>query len=87
MQITVEEISFESKYSAMKLGVDMVESIRYKLHVFIVPTDSYANVLCDTKAVYKNTITMESVLMKKHHFIDYRRCSEAVSNMTISFSR
>ena len=29
--------------------------------------------LCDNEAPYKNNITTESVLKKKHHYIDYHR--------------
>ena len=62
----------------MKVGVEMVESLRYKLLMFGVPIDGSANVLCDNKAVYKNTITPESVLKKKHNYIACHRCREAL---------
>ena len=64
----------------MKAGVEMVEALCYKLQIFGEPIDGSANVFCDNKAIYKNTITPESVLNKKHHSIDYHRCRDAVAS-------
>lgn len=33
---------------------------------------------CDNEAVYKNTVTPESTLKKKHHLISYHTCCEAI---------
>ena len=44
--------------------------------------DGSDNVFCDNKAVYKNNITPESVLNKKHNFIANHRCREVVSANT-----
>ena len=71
----------------MKAGADMVEELRYKLQMFGVPIDGYTNVFYDNDAIYKNTITSESVLNKKHHIIDYHRCSEAVTDNTIRVAK
>ena len=51
--------------------------------MFVVPIDGSANVFCDNKAVYKNTITPQSVLNNKNHSIEYLRCIEAVADKTI----
>jgi hypothetical protein len=63
----------------MRVAADMIESLRYKLHMFGVPIDGPANVYSDTEAVYKNTVLPESTLKKKHHSIAYHRCREAVA--------
>ena len=34
--------------------------------------------LCDNKAEFKNTPTLDSLLRKKHHRIEYRKCREDV---------
>ena len=53
----------------MKITVEMVEALRYKLRMFGVPLDGAASVFCDNEAVYKNTVMPEYVLRKKHHYI------------------
>ena len=67
--------------------MDMVESLRYKLQMFGVPIDGYANVFCDNKDVYKNTIAPESVLNNKHHYLTYHRCRRVVAYNTTRFSK
>ena len=78
-QETVETSNFGAYFCAMKAGVDMVEALCYKLRMFGVPIYGSANVFCDNEAVYKNTITPEFVLKKKHHDIAYHRFREAVN--------
>ena len=86
-QPTVEASTFGAEFRAMKTGVEMVESLRYKLRMFGVPIDGPASVFCDNEAVYKNTVMPESVLKKKHHSIAYHRCREAVANKTIRVAK
>ena len=74
-----EASTFGAEFCSIKAGVEMVEALNYKLRMFGVPVDGSANVFCDNEAVYKNTITPESVLEKKHHYIAYHRCREALA--------
>ena len=78
-QPAVESSTFGAEFCAMKVGVEMIESLRYKLRMFGVPIDGPANVYCDNEAVYQNTVVPESTLQKKHHSIAYHRCREAVA--------
>ena len=56
----------------MKVAVEMIESLRYKLRMFGIPIEGPTNVFCDNEAVYKNTSLPESTLKnKKHHAISY----------------
>ena len=55
----------------MKIGVDIIDALRYKLIMFGVVKYVYTNVLFYNKSVYNNTITPESVTKKKHHYIAY----------------
>ena len=71
----------------MKVGVEMVEALLYKLRMFGLPIDGSANVLCDNQAVYKNTITPESVLKKNNNSIDYHRCREAIAAKNIKVNK
>ena len=69
-QATFEVSTFGAEFCEMKSGVDMVEALRYKLQMFGIPIDGYANVFCDNAAINKNTITSESVLKRNHRYID-----------------
>ena len=71
----------------MKVAVEMIEALRYKLRMFGVPIDGATNVFCDNEAVYKNTSVPESTLKKKHHSTAYHRCREAVAAKTIRVAK
>ena len=86
-QPTVETSTFGAEFCAMKVGVEMVEALRYKLRMFGVPIDGPASIFCDNEAVYQNTVIPESTLKKKHHSIAYHRCREAVAAGTIRVAK
>ena len=87
-QATVETSTFGAEFTAMKVGVELVESLRYKLlRMFGIPIDGPPNVFCDNEAVYQNTVIPESTLKKKHHSIAYHRCREAVAAGTIRVAK
>ena len=71
----------------MKVGVEMVEALRYTFRMFEVPLDGAVKMLCDNEAVYKNTIMPESTLRKKHHSIAYHKWREAVAAKKIRFAK
>ena len=71
----------------MRIAVEMIEALRYKLRMFGVPIDGAANVYCDNDAVCNNVVQPESVLRKKHHSIAYHRCREAVAAGTIRVAK
>ncbi len=70
------------KRVAMRIAVELIESLRYKLRMFGVPIEGATNVFCDNEAVTKNAI-YPSTLKKKHNAIAYRRTQEAVAAGTI----
>ena len=86
-QNSVETSTFGAEFCAMKIGVEMIESLRYKLRMFGVPIDGAASVLCDNEAVYKNTSMPESTLRKKHHSIAYHKCRESVAAKVIRVAK
>ena len=62
----------------MRISVELVEALRYKLRMFGIPIDGPTNVFCDNEAVTKNSIPHpESTLKKKHNSIAYHRTREA----------
>ncbi len=50
-QSTVESSTFGSEFVAMRIAVDLIESVRYKLRMFGVTLQGSANVFCDNKSV------------------------------------
>jgi hypothetical protein len=70
-QNTVETSTFGSEFVALRrMARDMIVSMRYKLHMFGVPIEGPAHVLCDNQGVMKNSSIPESVLYKKHNAIN-----------------
>ena len=63
----------------LKQEADMVKEIWYKLRMPGVPIEGPTDMFCNKKAVDKNYSTLESVLSKKHHIIDYHMSREAVA--------
>eukprot|EP00980_Cylindrotheca_fusiformis_P001039 scaffold282_cov121-Cylindrotheca_fusiformis.AAC.1 len=72
-QQTVESSAFSSEFIAMKVCLESIQALRYKLRMFGVPImdDGPAHVFCDNEAVVKNCSRIESVLNKKHSSIAY----------------
>ena len=86
-QNTVETSTFGSEFVALKISVELIEALRYKLRMFGIPIDGPTNVVCDNEAVTKNTIHPESTLKKKHNAIAYHRAREAVAAGTIRVTK
>ena len=83
-QNTVESSMFGSEYTALRIAVDLIEALRYKLRMFGIPIDGPASVLCDNQSVVTNTSAPKSTLKKKHNSIAFYRCREAQASKTIS---
>ena len=67
--------------------MEIIKALCYKLRIFGIPINSPVNVYYDNEAVYKNTVTPESTLKKKHHLIAYHRCREAVVTSMIRVAK
>ena len=68
---------------AMRIAIEMIEGLRYKLRMFGVTIDGPCNVFCDNDGVVLSTTNPDSKLTKKHAAINYHRCREAISAKTI----
>ena len=86
-QNTVETSTFGSEFVAMRIAVELVEALRYKLRMFGVPIEGPSNVFCDNEAVTKNAMHPELTLKKKHNAIAYHRTREAVAAGTIRVAK
>ena len=76
---SAETSTFGSEFTALKLTVELVIALRYKLRMFGVTIEGPTDMLCDNKAVFKNTSTPESMLHKKHHSIVYHEYRKDVT--------
>ena len=84
---SVETSTFGTKFCAMKAIVDMVKALRYKFSMSVVTLYYAANLFCDIEAVWKNNVIPESTLKKKHHYIAYHQCREAVPEKLIRIEK
>ena len=76
---TVEISYFGSKFLAMRIAVERIKALRYKLRMFWVPITSPANVFCGNQGVVKNTSIPDSTLLKKHKAVNYHSVCEAAA--------
>ena len=83
----VETSTFGSKFTALKIAVELGIAFRYKMGMFGVPLEVPTDMFCENEAVFKNTSTTDSVLRKKHHSIAYHKCREAISALFCRISR
>jgi len=70
----------------MRLSIDMVEGLRYKLRMMGMPLSGECAVFCDNSAVVTNT-RPESTLKKKHAAINFHRVREAIATGTIKVAK
>ena len=80
---TIEMSTFGSEFIAMKMAVEQIESLWYKLSMLGVPLEGPTNVFYDNEAVFNNTSQPDSTLKKKHMSICYHCCIEAIACRTI----
>ena len=63
----------------MKMCVEHITALRFKLRLFGIPVNGEANILCDNESVVNNSSKIESVLNKKHSSIAYHAVRWAVA--------
>jgi len=78
-QNTVETSTFSSEITALKIAVELVEGLRYKLRMFGVPINGPARIFCDNKPVVINTSFPNSPLKKKHCAVAYGKVKSAIA--------
>ena len=78
-QNTVETSTFGSEYVALKIAVELIESLLYKLRMFGVPIGGEPRILCDNESVVNSSSYPESALKKKHCSVAYHKVREAVA--------
>ena len=78
-QNTVETSTFGSEFIALRIAVELITSLVYKLRMFGVPIEGEARVLCDNESVVKSSSYPESTLKKKHSSVAYHKVREEVA--------
>ena len=86
-QNTVESSTFASELIAMRIAVEQVEALRYKLRMFGVPIDGPADMFCDNESVVKISTSPSSTLSKKHNAICYHKIRESAAAGTIRVAK
>ena len=76
-QNTIESSTFGSEYVAMRIAVEKVKALRYKLRMIGMPLGGPANIFADNESVVKSSMNPESTLSKKHVSIAYHLTREA----------
>jgi hypothetical protein len=85
-QTTVETSTFGSEIVALRIAIEMIEGLRYKLRMMGVPLDGPADVFCDNQSVVTNTTKPESSLSKKSNAIAYHKARESIAAGTIQIT-
>ena len=70
-QNTVENSTFESESSEVRIVIGLILELCYKLRVFFVPLYEPSNVMCYNQGVVKNTILPQSNLGNKNNAVNY----------------
>ncbi|MEM7375761.1 MAG: reverse transcriptase domain-containing protein, partial [Bacteroidota bacterium] len=78
-QNTVEASAYGSEFVAMRIAVELVEALRYKLRMFGAPIDGPTTGFCDNQSVVLNSTIPSSTLKKKHNSIAYHKTREAIA--------
>ena len=85
---SIRTLTFESEFTTLKISVELVIALQYKLRMFGVPLRGTTDMFCDNKAVFNNTSTPEYVLRKKHHsIIAYYKWREAVAALVFRIAK
>jgi hypothetical protein len=78
-QATIKTSVFGAKFVAMKIGMESLRGLRYKLRMMGVPIDGPLLIYGDNMLVIHNSQQPESTLKKKSNSIAYHTVRESIS--------
>jgi len=78
-QHSIETSTFGSEFQALKVGMELLMGLRYKVRMMGIPLDGYAHVKVDNMSVVKNTSVPESQLKKKSNSVAYHYVRQMVA--------
>ena len=87
-QQTVETSTFSAEFIALKVCLEAIEHLRFKLRCFGIPLEREepTYVFCDNESVVKNTTNVDSTLNKKHSSIAHHHCRWSVAAGVITIA-
>ena len=71
----------------MRISVEHVKGLRYKLRIMGIKVDGPTNVFCDNDYLVKNTTRPESTLKKKHNAIVYYQKREVQAARIVQIAK
>eukprot|EP00536_Pseudo-nitzschia_multiseries_P004292 jgi/Psemu1/9652/gm1.9652_g len=74
--MTIETSTFGLEIVALRITIEMVEGLRYKLQMMGIPIEGPTNIYCDNKLVVKNTTQPESPCKNRHNSVAYHKARE-----------
>jgi hypothetical protein len=86
-QTTVETSTFGSEIVALRIAIEMVQGLLYKLRMFGVEVDTPCDVFCDNESVVKNVTRPESPIKKKHNSVAYHKARECIAGGIIRVAK
>jgi hypothetical protein len=63
----------------MRIAVELLEGLRFKLRMFRIPLEGPVNTFCDNSSVVTNSTFPASMLKQKHNSIAFHRVREAIA--------
>ena len=71
----------------MRIGIDLIVALIYKLSMFDVPLDGPSGLVCYDQGVVNNTRLTQSTLSKKHNAVNYHVVSKAAVAGTLQVGK
>lgn len=89
LQHNLETSTFSAEFIALKVCLEAIEHLRFKLRCFGVPLPrgEPTNVFCDNESVVKNMMHVKSTLNKKHSSVAYHHCRWSVAAGVITMAQ
>ena len=78
-QHSIETSTFGSEFQALKVGMELLIGLRYKIRMMGIPLEGYAHVKVDNMSVVKNSSVPESQLKKKSNSVAYHFVRQAAA--------
>jgi hypothetical protein len=79
-QNTVESSTFGSEFVVLRIAVELIKALHYKLRMMGVPIDGPCTVFCNNEATVKNSSIPESTLKCKHNAITFHKVGKSVAS-------
>jgi hypothetical protein len=76
---TVETSTYGSEFSALRIAVEQVMSIRQDLRYLVVPVAGPSYLFCDNKAFVDSSVIPSYQLKKRHNILSWHTVCQAVA--------